>query len=280
MGWARCALPGGGRPRRIDEPTRERIRAIALARPRDLGEPGTRWSLTTLRRYLVRHWVVVDLQGASAPGPVDSMGITAQRTRTWKWSNDPLFEAKKQWVLAAYKAAEAGTLDGVLGQLRRVRPDLTEAPRRVGAGSRRADRPASGPPTTPRRGAKAAGRLRRGRRPTVGPARGPPGDRPGGAGVPQRHPSALPARVPGLHRDGQPLRPLDPGDPPTGRWPTTSGCCPPRLTPVTSTASSATSGRTSSSSSTAATTPTGRSSPKPARPTSAAATATTTTPAS
>src|SRR5205085_2504881 len=40
--------------------------------------------------------------------------ITAQRTRTWKWSNDPLFEVKKDWVLAAYQAAEAGTLDGVL----------------------------------------------------------------------------------------------------------------------------------------------------------------------
>jgi hypothetical protein len=45
---------------------------------------------------------------------LQSMGITAQRTRTWKWSNDPLFELKKARVLAAYKAAEAGTLDGVV----------------------------------------------------------------------------------------------------------------------------------------------------------------------
>ena len=49
---------GGGRPRRIDDAARERIRGIALARPRDLGEPGTRWSLTTLRRYLIRKRVV------------------------------------------------------------------------------------------------------------------------------------------------------------------------------------------------------------------------------
>jgi hypothetical protein len=41
----------GGRPRRIDDETREGIRAVALARPQDLGEPGTRWSLVTLRRY-------------------------------------------------------------------------------------------------------------------------------------------------------------------------------------------------------------------------------------
>jgi transposase len=31
-----------------------------------------------------------------------------------KSSNDPLYEGKKAWVQAAYRAAEAGTLDGVL----------------------------------------------------------------------------------------------------------------------------------------------------------------------
>ena len=104
---------GDGRPRRIDEPTRQRIRAIALARPRDLGEPGTRWSLTTLRRYLAGHWVV-SISKEHLRRVLRSMGITAQRTRTWKWSNDPLFEVKKSWVLAAYQGAEAGTLDGVV----------------------------------------------------------------------------------------------------------------------------------------------------------------------
>jgi transposase len=105
---------GGGRPRRIDDAAREEIRAIALARPRDLGEPGTRWSLTTLRRYLIRTRVVTAISKEHLRRILQSMGITAQRTRTWKWSNDPLFEAKKAWVLAAYKAAEAGTLDGVV----------------------------------------------------------------------------------------------------------------------------------------------------------------------
>jgi transposase len=105
---------GGGRPRRIDDAAREEIRGIALARPRDLGEPGTRWSLTTLRRYLVRHRVVAAISKEHLRRLLGSMGITAQRTRTWKWSNDPLFEVKKSWVLAAYQAAEAGTLDGVV----------------------------------------------------------------------------------------------------------------------------------------------------------------------
>lgn len=105
---------GGGRPRRIDDAAREKIRGIALARPCDLGEPGTRWSLATLRRYVVRHRVVGSISKEHLRRVLQSMGITAQRTRTWKWSNDPLFEQKKDWVLAAYKAAEAGTLDGVL----------------------------------------------------------------------------------------------------------------------------------------------------------------------
>jgi hypothetical protein len=44
-----------------------------------------------------------------------NMGITAQRTRTWKWSNDPLYEEKKQWVLGAYKADVPGML-GLIGR--------------------------------------------------------------------------------------------------------------------------------------------------------------------
>jgi transposase len=105
---------GGGHPRRIDDDAREQIRAIALARPCDLGEPGTRWSLSRLRRYLIRHKVVRSVSKEHLRRLLNRMGITAQRTRTWKWSNDPLYEIKKQWVLGAYKAAEGGTLDGVL----------------------------------------------------------------------------------------------------------------------------------------------------------------------
>lgn len=105
---------GGGRPRRIDDAAREEIRAVALARPCDLDEPGTRWSLTTLRRYLVRSKIVTAISKEHLRRTLVSLGITAQRTRTWKWSTDPLYEEKKGWVLAAYKGAEAGTIDGVV----------------------------------------------------------------------------------------------------------------------------------------------------------------------
>lgn len=105
---------GGGRTRRIDDAARERIRAIALARPQDLDEPGTRWSLTTLRRYLIRGGVVDAISKEHLRRVLQTLGITAQRTRTWKWSNDPMFDVKKDWVLAAYKGAEAGMIDGVV----------------------------------------------------------------------------------------------------------------------------------------------------------------------
>jgi hypothetical protein len=107
-------LIGGGRPRRIDDTARAGIRAVALARPCDLGEPGTRWSLATLRRYLVRSKIVRSISREHLRRVLVSMGITAQRTRTWKWSNDPLYAAKKGWVLAAYRGAEAGTINGVV----------------------------------------------------------------------------------------------------------------------------------------------------------------------
>lgn len=105
---------GGGRPKRIDAKTREAIRGVALARPCDLGEPGTRWSLRTLRRYLLVEGIVDAVSKEHLRRILQSLGITAQRTRTWKWSNDPFYEEKKSWILALYKAAEAGTLDAAL----------------------------------------------------------------------------------------------------------------------------------------------------------------------
>ena len=75
------------------------------------------------------------------------MGITAQRTRTWKWSTDPLFEPKKDWVLAAYKGAEAGTIDGVVVSFDECGP-ISLKPHPGRAGSTPAAPPVSGRPTT------------------------------------------------------------------------------------------------------------------------------------
>lgn len=69
--------------------------------------------MTTLRRYLFRARIAT-ISKEHLRRVLQSMGITAQRTRTWKWSTDPLFEEKKDWVLAAYKGVEAVTIDGVV----------------------------------------------------------------------------------------------------------------------------------------------------------------------
>jgi hypothetical protein len=62
--------------------------------------------LATLRRYLVRKRVDNgSISKEHLRRVLQSLGITAQRTRTWKGSNDPLFEAKKGWGLATYKGA-------------------------------------------------------------------------------------------------------------------------------------------------------------------------------
>jgi transposase len=132
---------GGGRPRRIDEPTRMRIRDIALARPGDLGEPGTRWSLARLRRYLMRRRVVGSISVEHLRRILRAHNVTAQRTRTWKTSTDPLYEAKRAWVVAAYQAAEAGTLDGVVVSFDECGPiSLRPWPGRCWARQRRTQR--------------------------------------------------------------------------------------------------------------------------------------------
>jgi transposase len=91
-----------------------RIVDAALARPGDLGEPGTRWTLRRLRRFLIRSKTVASISVEGLRRTLRRAGVTYQRTRTWKTSPDPLYEPKKTWVQAAYRGAEAGTLDGVV----------------------------------------------------------------------------------------------------------------------------------------------------------------------
>jgi transposase len=94
---------GGGRPARIDQPTRDRVVAIALACPRAYGEPLNRWSLRRLRRRIVGHISVEGLRQV-----LRRAGASWQRTRTWKRSPDPDYEAKASRILRLYRAAESG----------------------------------------------------------------------------------------------------------------------------------------------------------------------------
>lgn len=93
----------GGRPRRIGHEDRQRIVAIAGARPDTQGVPLTRWSLPRLAAHLAAQQIEV------SPGHLGKLlaeaNLSFQRTRTWKASPDPDYEAKAARVLALSHAS-------------------------------------------------------------------------------------------------------------------------------------------------------------------------------
>jgi len=82
-----------GRPRRITDEQRASIIAVAGARPETLGVPATRWSLRRLARYLRTHGIA-EVSPAHLGRILAQAGLSFQRTRTWKASPDPDYEAK------------------------------------------------------------------------------------------------------------------------------------------------------------------------------------------
>ncbi len=75
--------------------------------PTRSGVPATRWSLRRLACYL-REQQIVEVSPAHLGRILADAGLSFQRTRTWKASPDPDYEAKAARVIALYKAA----LDG------------------------------------------------------------------------------------------------------------------------------------------------------------------------
>jgi len=100
---------GGGRPRRISTDDEQRIVAVAGARPDTLGVPLTRWSLPKLSEYLGGQGIAVS--PAHLARLLARAGLSFQRTRSWKASPDPDYEARAARVLALYREQPA---DGVV----------------------------------------------------------------------------------------------------------------------------------------------------------------------
>jgi transposase len=92
----------GGRPRRITERERERIVAVAGARPDSIGVPLTRWSLRRLSAYLAETEGIV-VSKSHLGRILAGAGLSFQRTRTWKASPDPDYEPKAARVIALCK---------------------------------------------------------------------------------------------------------------------------------------------------------------------------------
>jgi transposase len=96
---------GGGRPRRISTDDEQRIVAVAGARPDTLGVPYTRWSLAKLSRYLRTQGI--EVSPAHLARILARNGISLQRTRSWKQSPDPDYQAKADRILALYREKPA-----------------------------------------------------------------------------------------------------------------------------------------------------------------------------
>jgi transposase len=100
----------GGRPRRITTDQRQQIIAVAGARPDHQGVPLTRWSLPRLSVYLADQGIVQVSFGHLGQLLADA-GLSFQRTRTWKASPDPDYEAKTARIL---ELCEKPPPDGVV----------------------------------------------------------------------------------------------------------------------------------------------------------------------
>jgi transposase len=96
----------GGRPPRITLPQRRQIKRIALSRPQDHDLPFSTWSLSKLADFLVAEGVVDDISHEGLRGVLREEGVSFQRLKTWKRSNDPDFAAKQQRVLELYAIAD------------------------------------------------------------------------------------------------------------------------------------------------------------------------------
>jgi transposase len=96
----------GGRPRSFTLPERQAIKKIALSVPTDVGQPFATWSLAKLADYLVAEEVVTDISHEGLRQLLREEGVSFQALRTWKRSNDPAYEAKKNRILELYAIAD------------------------------------------------------------------------------------------------------------------------------------------------------------------------------
>jgi transposase len=96
----------GGRPPKFTLPERQQIKKIALARPTDHGLPFSTWSLSKLAEFLVAEGVVDDISLEGLRALLNEEGVSFQAIKTFKVSNDPDFEAKKNRVLELYEIAD------------------------------------------------------------------------------------------------------------------------------------------------------------------------------
>jgi len=103
----------GGRPPTFTLPQRQQIKKIALSRPADHGLPFSTWSLVKLADFLVAEGVVDDISHEGLRELLQREEVSFQAVKTWKHSDDPDYEAKKNRVLELYDIAEGKAPPGL-----------------------------------------------------------------------------------------------------------------------------------------------------------------------
>lgn len=96
-----CLNPqwAGGRPRLLSSDDEDFVIQTATTRPTVLGKPFTRWSVRKLVDHLRRNMARPVRIGREALRCLPARrGITFQRTKTWKESPDPAFDAKLERI--------------------------------------------------------------------------------------------------------------------------------------------------------------------------------------
>jgi len=102
----------GGRPPKFTLPQRQQIKKVALSRPTDHDLPFSTWSLSKLAEFVVAEGVVDDISHEGLRALLREEGVSFQRLKTFKVSNDPHYEAKKNRVLELYAIADGRASPG------------------------------------------------------------------------------------------------------------------------------------------------------------------------
>lgn len=87
--------PRTGRPPSLTEEEESIVAEIATAPPQAFGRPFNQWSLRKLRDFLVDRKLIRFVSHNVIRRVLKNRKISYQRTRTWKRSNDPEYDAKK-----------------------------------------------------------------------------------------------------------------------------------------------------------------------------------------
>jgi transposase len=92
--FSRSSNPAG-RPSQLTKRQLQLLYHIAQKRPTDVGLPFTNWSMTKLQAYLVKRRSFPKVSPEWLRRLLRRAHISWQRTKTWKQSHDPHFQAKK-----------------------------------------------------------------------------------------------------------------------------------------------------------------------------------------